>query len=96
MFLAYVKNPPTAFSMFRASPNMDDRAASTTLISDGVDRVTPLEGRGDSLCPFYRENPFFDFLSSLCLHLSLNVSQPESEGDREREREICGLLGESH
>lgn len=63
---------------------MDDRAASTVLISDGGDRVTPLEGRGDLLRPFSWENPFFDSLSPFCLHSSLNVSKPEREGDGER------------
>lgn len=69
---------------------MDDRAASTILISDGVDRVTPFEGRGGSFCLFSGENPFFRFFSSFCLHSSLNVSQPQRETEKEKGRSaVC-------
>lgn len=70
----------------------------TILMSDGVDRVMPSEGRKNSLCPFLGENPFFDFLPSSCLQSSLNVSQPGRESGTEKERGggICGLPGGSH
>lgn len=69
---------------------MDDGAASTILNSDGGDRVTPSEARGDSHCPFSGETPFFDSLSSLCLHSSLNVSPAASEREREGDAQSAG------
>lgn len=75
------------FLWLKLHPYVEDRAASTILISDGVDRVMPVEGRGDSVCPFSGENAFCGFLSSLCLHSRLNVSQPERQRERDRGRE---------
>lgn len=77
-------------------PHMDDRAASTILISAGVDQVTSLERRENTFCPFFRGESFFYFLSSLCLHSSRNVSQPGREWGTEKERGRYSLLGERH